>query len=229
MLPRSNVDRLRDSAPVILPSVLLCDFTNLESEVRRFEAAGAQALHLDVMDGCFVPNLTFGLPIVKAFRRLTDLPLDVHLMIAHPDRYIEQFFEAGADLLTIHSEAVDDPRPILERIRRLGAGAGIALNPSTPVESLDGCLDLCDLALVMSVPAGFGAQQFNPVVLDKIERLRDLTAGRVMLEVDGGINHTTIGRCAAAGAAYFVVGSAITSQPEYARPLQELGALLETP
>lgn len=226
MSPRSNVERLRAIDPVILPSVLMCDFSNLEREVRRFEEAGATGFHLDVMDGSFVPNFTFGLPIVQAFRRLTELPLDVHLMIVEPARYIEPFFDAGADLLTIHIEAVQNPRPVLERIQELGAGAGIALNPATPVSAIESCLDLCDLALVMSVPAGFGAQQFDPVALDKLNRLRQVTEGRVMLEVDGGVNKTTIERCAAAGAGYFVVGSAITGLPDYGSGFRELNALV---
>src|SRR5690606_21752604 len=127
-------------------------------------------LHLDVMDGNFVPNLTYGMPVVAALRRLTDLPLDVHLMISHPEQYIDQFYEAGADVLTIHVEAVSDPRPVLARIRELGMGAGLALNPETPLEQVAGALDLCDLVLAMSVKAGFGGQKFNAVALDKLRK-----------------------------------------------------------
>ena len=225
MSPNANVERLRHAAPAILPSLLLCDFSNLEREVRLLEAAGAEALHLDVMDGCFVPNITYGMPIVAAARRLTDLPLDVHLMIMEPAKYVAAFCEAGADLLTIHVETNGDARPVLEHIRKLGMGAGIALDPATPLSSIEGCLDLCDLVLVMSVPAGFGKQAFDTVALDKLRRLRELTDERTMLEVDGGVNRETIGSCAQAGAGLFVVGSAIFSQDQYGPVLEELSAL----
>ena len=228
MSRRANVGRLREAAPVILPSLLLCDFGNLEREVRRLEEAGVQALHLDVMDGCLVPNFTYGLPIVAALRRLTDMPLDVHLMIVNPEKYLAAFYEAGSDVMTIHIEAVADPRPVLQRIRELGAGAGLALNPATPLSRIEDCLDLCDLVLTMSVPAGFGKQAFDVSVLDKVRRLRALVGDRVMLEVDGGINASTTRSCAEAGVEYFVVGSAIFGQAEYGpivRQLQELAAI----
>jgi ribulose-phosphate 3-epimerase len=225
MSPNANVERLRHAAPAILPSLLLCDFSNLEREVRLLEEAGAEALHLDVMDGCFVPNITYGMPIVAAARRLTDLPLDVHLMIMDPGKYVAAFCEAGADLLTIHVETNGDSRPVLEHIRKLGMGTGIALDPATPLSRIEGCLDLCDLVLVMSVPAGFGKQAFDPVALDKLRRLRQWTDERTILEVDGGVNRQTIGSCAQAGAGLFVVGSAIFSQDEYGPVLEELSAL----
>lgn len=221
----ANVERLRDAAPAVLPSLLLCDFSNLEREVRRLEAAGAEALHLDVMDGCFVPNITYGMPIVAAARRLTDLPLDVHLMIMDPAKYVAAFCEAGADVLTIHVEINGDSRPVLEHIRKLGMGAGVALDPATPLSRIESCLDLCDLVLVMSVPAGFGKQPFAPVALDKLRRVREMTDPRVMVEVDGGVNRETIGSCAQAGAGLFVVGSAIFSQDQYGPVLDELSAL----
>ncbi len=227
-MPKSfNVGRLRDAAPAILPSILLCDFGNLEREIRQLEEAGVPGLHLDVMDGHFVPNFTFGMPIVETIRRLTDLLLDVHLMIDRPERYVEAFCQAGANVVTVHAEATREPVRVLERIREQGAEAGIALNPATPLETLEGCLEACDLALVMSVPAGFGGQSFDEVALEKLERLRDRVQDRVMLEVDGGVNESTIARCARAGAQYFVVGSAITRSPNYAQAvarLQELAA-----
>jgi ribulose-phosphate 3-epimerase len=225
MPDRSNLSRLREASPMVLPSLLACDFGNLEREVRRLEAAGVQGLHLDVMDGCFVPNLTFGLPILEALRRLTDLPLDVHLMIVQPGRYADRFIDAGADVVTFHIEAVDDPRPLLARIRERGAGAGIALNPATPLEQIEGCLDLCDLVLVMSVPAGFGGQSFDEVALDKLRRLRDLVPAEMMLEVDGGVNDRTIARCAAAGARYFVAGTAIFGHSDYTFIVRQLTEL----
>ena len=146
MLQRANLEKLRSGGPMILPSLLLCDFGNLEREVRRLEEAGVRALHLDVMDGIFVPNISFGMPIVAAVRRLTDLPLDVHLMIVHPERYVEQFREAGADVLTIHVEAVDDPRPVLERSASWGPGRGSRLNPAHaggPLEAAWTCATWC--------------------------------------------------------------------------------------
>lgn len=222
MIRLKPLDRLRHSVPAVLPSLLLCDFGNLEREVRRLEEAGVPGLHLDVMDGSFVPNLSYGMPIVAAIRRLTDLPLDVHLMIQRPQNYVKQFREAGADSLTIHIEAVEDPRPVLEQIRSLGCGAGIALNPRTPISRLESCLDLCDLVLVMSVEAGFGGQSFNPVALDKLRQVRSLVGPNVLLEIDGGINLKTISQASAAGAQLFVIGSAIFGQPDYQQAVTEL-------
>jgi ribulose-phosphate 3-epimerase len=224
MSGRDRLAELRDAAPVVLPSLLQCDFGNLEREVRALEAAGVAALHLDVMDGCFVPNLTFGLPIVEALRRLTHLPLDVHLMIVQPERYIEQFIRAGADLVTFHAEAVTEPRRLLSRISELGAAGGMACNPSTPLAQLAGCggLDLCDLVLVMSVPAGFGGQPFDPVALDRLRHLRQLLPTETLLEVDGGVNESTIADCAEAGADLLVVGSAIFRHADYAPVVRQL-------
>lgn len=216
---------LHAAVPLVGPSLLACDFANLQREIRRVEAAGARILHLDVMDGHFVPNLSFGLPIVEAARRVTDLPLDVHLMISEPGRYLRQFRQAGADLLTIHIEAVPEPEPLLREIRRLGAGAGITLNPPTPLSQLQDCLPHCDLVLVMSVMPGFGGQQFDPVALEKLRGLRGLAGAGVLLSVDGGINRQTLGACAAAGADLFVVGSSLFSQDDYGRYIAELTEL----
>ena len=225
MTRRHSLARLREAAPVVLPSLLLCDFGNLEREIRTLEAAGVRALHLDVMDGHFVPNLTYGMPIVEACRRLTELPIDVHLMISEPQKYIRPFFDAGADNLTIHVEAVADPRPVLQEIRSLGAGAGLALNPATPLLVVEPALDLCDVVLVMSVPAGFGGQKFHPIAIDKLRQLRQITRPDVLLEVDGGISGKTIASCAQAGAQLFVVGSAIFQGSDYAAAVSELTAL----
>jgi ribulose-phosphate 3-epimerase len=222
------MDQLRRAAPVILPSLLLCDFGNLEREVARLEAAGIEALHLDVMDGHFVPNLTYGMPIVQALDRLTDMPLDVHLMISDPARYLPEFIEAGADIITFHIEAVEDPAPALDRIAALGACPGLALNPQTPLSRVEPYLDQCEVVLVMSVPAGFGGQAFDPVALEKLNSLRSATAGRVALQVDGGVNPDTIGDCARAGAELFVVGSAIFRQADYATAVSELRSLAES-
>jgi ribulose-phosphate 3-epimerase len=219
------LDELHAAAPLVAPSLLACDFAELREEIRRIEEAGARVLHLDIMDGHFVPNLSFGIPVVEAVRRSTDLPLDVHLMISEPARYVERFRKAGADLLTVHIEVLDDPRPLLEKIRALGAGVGISLNPPTPVETLDGCLDLCDLVLVMSVMPGFGGQAFEPVALEKLRRLRSSVGDDVLLSIDGGVNLETVGDCAEAGADLFVAGSALFSQDNYGRFIQQMDGL----
>ncbi len=211
----------------MLPSLLLCDFGNLERELARLTEAGVRGLHLDVMDGVFVPNFTYGMTIVAAIRKLTDLPLDVHLMMVEPQRYAAEFVAAGADVLTIHAEAVDDVPDVLEQIRQLGAGAGVALNPGTPLEVLDQAWDLCDLVLLMSVEAGFGGQAFQPVTLEKLRAARQRAGRDLLLEVDGGINRDTIRDCALAGADLFVVGSAIFRNGEYGSAVADLHSLAQ--
>ncbi|MDZ4819127.1 MAG: ribulose-phosphate 3-epimerase [Planctomycetota bacterium] len=214
---------VRTSGAVVLPSVLFCDFAHLADEIARLEEAGAQALHLDVMDGIFVPNITYGMPIVAAVRSCTKLPIDVHLMIADPAKYIDQFRDAGADSMTIHLEAVPEPRPVLDRIRKLGADAGLAINPPTPVAHVVPHLASCDMVLVMSVMPGFGGQSFQPIALEKLRYLRNLpAASHLLLEVDGGVNHDTIGSCAEAGATLFVAGSAVFKQPDYRQAIADL-------
>ena len=215
---------LQQAAPALLPSLLLCDFGNLEREIRRLEEADVKCLHLDVMDGQFVPNCTYGMTIVAAVRKLTKLPLDVHLMIANPQRYVAEFRKAGADIITFHIEAEPNPRPVLEEIRSLGALAGIVLNPGTPVSAIAGCLDLCDVVLVMSVQAGFGGQSFNPIALEKLGEVRRL-APHVLLEIDGGVNEDTVQRCVAAGAQLLVVGSAIFGHKDYGQSVRRLNGL----
>jgi ribulose-phosphate 3-epimerase len=172
-----------------------------------------------------VPNLTFGMPIVEAARRVTDLPLDVHLMIERPDKYFKQFREAGADTMTIHAEAVPDPRPLLDRIRKLGAVAGLAVNPPTPLAKIEACLPHCDLVLAMSVMPGFGGQEFDPVALEKIRALRARADVTALIEVDGGVNLQTIAACAEAGADLLVTGAAIFHNDDYAAAIHELAAL----
>jgi len=216
---------LHTSVPLVEPSLLACDFARLGREIRQVEEAGAKILHLDVMDGHFVPNISFGVPIVAAVRRVTDLPLDVHLMISEPGRYLRPFREAGADLMIVHIEAVPQPGPVLEEIRSLGAGVGISLNPPTPVSSVEPYLELCDLVLVMSVMPGFGGQEFEPSAVDKLRRLREAAGPRVLLSVDGGIHRETIGPCAEAGADLFVTGSALFSHRNYGQFIQEMTGL----
>ncbi len=200
--------------PVIVPSMLLCDFGDLEREIRRLEDAGFATIHLDVMDGVFVPNFSYGLTIVEAVRRITELPLDVHLMMVQPQKYVARFREAGADMMTFHAEAVDDVSQVVAAIRQCGAAVGIAINPATTVDVILPVTQEIDVALIMTVQAGFGGQSFQPSPLDKIARLRSRRPD-LLIEVDGGINETTIGTCAVHGADIFVVGSAIFSTNDY--------------
>jgi ribulose-phosphate 3-epimerase len=226
MTRQSTIAELHTSPPVVLPSLLLCDFGNLELEVRRLEAAGARALHLDVMDGVFVDNITYGMPIIEAVRRVTDLPLDVHLMIAKPMDYIDAFADAGASTMTIHAEAVDDPRPVLEKIRERDAVAGLAINPPTPLEAIASALPYCDLVLCMSVMPGFGAQTFDRVALEKLRALKEQRGDSLLLEVDGGVNERTILECVRAGAQLLVTGAAVfRSGVSYEESLKKLTAL----
>ena len=210
------------AAPLIGPSLLACDFARLGEEIRLVEEAGAKVLHLDIMDGNFVPNLSFGLPVVEAIRRSTRLPLDVHLMIRDPGRYVRRFRDAGADMLTFHIEEVPDPVSLLEEIRSLGAAAGLSLNPPTDVSLIEPYLDHCDLVLVMSVMPGFGGQEFDEAALGKLERLDELAGSRLILSVDGGVNRDTIGRCTAAGAKMCVAGTALFGADDYKGRMKEL-------
>jgi ribulose-phosphate 3-epimerase len=219
---------LRELAPAVEPSLLGCDFGHLAQEVEHLEEAGAKVFHLDVMDGHFVPNLSFGLPVVAAVRRATKRPLDVHLMIAVPERYIEQFRDAGADLITFHIEAVPEPGPLLERIRSVGAAAGLTLNPYTHVSEIEPYLELCDLILVMSVNPGFGGQEFEPAALEKLRWLKERAGPNVLLSVDGGVNPQTIADCARAGADLLVVGTALLNHSDYRRRLAQMTKLVRS-
>jgi ribulose-phosphate 3-epimerase len=216
--------RLRATTPLILPSILACDFGHLEREIELVEQAGAKALHLDVMDGHFVPNISFGIPVVEAARRATDLPLDVHLMIDQPEQYIEPFREAGADGMTIHVEAVPNPRHVLEKIRSLGAWAGLALSPPTPLSAIESSLPYCDLILVMSVMPGFGGQLFDAGALEKLRALRARNVNDALLEVDGGVTTETIGSCTEAGVDLCVTGTAVFHSDDYSAAMRELEA-----
>ncbi len=194
----------------ILPSVLAADWAHIGDSVQKVMAAGADIVHLDVMDGHFVPNISFGPDMVKAIRGITDARLDVHLMIAPVDPYIDAFAKAGADVITIHPEAGPHLHRSLSAIRQLGKKAGVALNPATPVATIEHVLDEIDLVLVMSVNPGFGGQAFIPSSLEKLDRVRAMTAGRdIDIEVDGGITAETAGPVAGAGANWLVAGSAV--------------------
>jgi ribulose-phosphate 3-epimerase len=199
-------------APIISPSILAADFARLGEEARAVQAAGADWLHVDVMDGHFVPNLTIGPDVVKALKPHVSIPMDVHLMIAPVDPYLEAFREAGADHITIHPEAGPHLDRSLKRIRELGAKAGVAFNPSTPPDVIEWMLDDVDLVLVMSINPGFGGQKFMPSQLAKISRLRAMieASGRdIALEVDGGVTPETASLCLQAGAGALVAGTAV--------------------
>ena len=210
---------------LIAPSILSADLGNLASEIRDVEAAGADYIHIDVMDGHFVPNITWGTPIVAAARKVTALPLDVHLMISEPDRYIESFAEAGADLIGIHIEADHHAQRTLTRIRALGKKSCITLNPQTPVASIEHVLDVVDQVLLMSVNPGFGGQKFLPLVIRKTEELRARISAlglQVDIEVDGGISAETARSVVEAGANVLVAGNAVFGQKDRKASIEQI-------
>jgi ribulose-phosphate 3-epimerase len=212
----------------IAPSLLAADLGRLAEQLAAVEAAGADWLHIDVMDGVFVPNLTFGAKVIDTCRRLTKLPLDVHLMVVEPEKYFESFANAGAATLTIHAEAAPHLHRQLARIRELGCGAGAVVNPGTPVEVLRDVAGDLDLLLVMSVNPGFGGQKFIPGSVDRIARARallDAAGSRAALEVDGGVARDTITACWRAGADTFVAGVAVFNAPDPGAEVRALRAL----
>ena len=209
----------------IAPSILSADFTKLGQQIEIVEGAGASLLHVDVMDGRFVPNITVGLPVVKAISRATQLPIDAHLMIVEPGRYAEQFVKAGAQMVSIHIEADPHAHRTLSAIRAAGAQAGIVVNPATPLSALDEAIKFVDYVLLMSVNPGFGGQEFIPESLDKVRRLRKMIDERGLkarIEIDGGIDAENIAEVASAGAEIIVSGSAIFGAPDPAVALRKL-------
>jgi ribulose-phosphate 3-epimerase len=209
----------------IAPSVLSADLGRLREQVNRVVEGGAEWIHVDVMDGHFVPNLTFGAPMIRGLRRLTDRPLDVHLMVRHPERYIEEYADAGANLFTFHPEATVHVQRHLAAARERGMLAGLALNPSTPVGFAEEVLDDLDLVLVMSVNPGYGGQSYLPAATDKIRRVRallDQAGSRATLEVDGGITTDTITEAWLAGADTFVAGTAVFGADDPAQAVRDL-------
>lgn len=213
---------------MIAPSILSADFCRLGEEITQVVADGADVIHIDVMDGHFVPNITIGPLVVDAVRKITKAPLDVHLMISNPDQYLEAFAEAGADWITVHVETCHHLHRTIDAIKKLGKKAGAVLNPATPLTTLDYILDDLDLVMLMSVNPGFGGQKFIPSAIDKVRRLKAMIDQRGLqtgIEIDGGVSPATIGAIAKAGANIFVAGSAVFSQENYATIIAELKRL----
>ncbi|MGD8259188.1 MAG: ribulose-phosphate 3-epimerase [Desulfobacterales bacterium] len=207
---------------LIAPSILSADFARLGDEVKAVEKAGADWIHADIMDGHFVPNITYGPIIIEAVRHITSLPIDVHLMIENPDTYIPAFAQAGASLISVHIETCPHLNRTVQLIRECGAQPGVVLNPSTPVDSLEWVLEYVDYVLIMSVNPGFGGQSFIANSLNKVRQLRDMIRGRnlkTMIEIDGGVNEKTIKEIADSGADVFVAGSAIFDSKDYKKTI----------
>ncbi len=214
---------------MIAPSILSADFSRLGEEIRAVEKAGADVIHVDVMDGHFVPNITIGPLVVKAVRKVTRLPLDVHLMISDPDRYLDDFARAGADWITVHVETCPHLHRTIDAIKQLGKKAGAVLNPATPLETLHYVLSELDLVMLMSVNPGFGGQSFIPSTPAKIRALKALIDQQglaIGIEVDGGIGTNTLAEVAGAGANIFVAGSAVFGQPDYGQVIAAMRSIL---
>ena len=226
LMSRQRVlNQLAANGPIIAPSVLKCDFGNLAREIELLSRAETGVLHLDVMDGRFVPNLSYGPMVIERLRDLTTMTFDAHLMISDPARYLDDYVKAGCDAITFHVEAETDARPLLRRIKEAGVVAGLAVNPGTSIERIADLLPECDLVLVMSVEPGFGGQSFIPDSLDKIRQLTALVSSETVISVDGGIGPVTIAAAAEAGASLFVAGSAVFDQPDYRSAIAELREL----
>ncbi len=214
---------------LIAPSILSADFSKLGDEIRAVEAAGADWIHIDVMDGHFVPNITIGPLIVEAARRVTELPLDVHLMIENPERYIKDFADAGADLIAVQAETCVHLHRTVQMIKEIGLRAGVVLNPSTPLSAVEWVLNNVDFVMIMSVNPGFGGQDFIPNSLDKIRELRGMIQKNglsTLIEIDGGVNEKTIKNISDAGVDVFVAGSAIFGSPDYKKTIAKFRELI---
>ena len=207
----------------ISPSILASDFANLGNEIKRMDASGADYIHIDVMDGCFVPNITFGMPVISAVRKYTDKPFDVHLMIDAPERYLEEFKKAGADIITVHAEATTHLHRTLQAIKALGIKAGVALNPGTDESAVKYVLDELDMILVMTVNPGYGGQKFIDATVEKIRRIKEMIGDRnIDIEVDGGISSSNSHIVCEAGANVLVAGSAIFNAPSAKEEIEKM-------
>ena len=224
----ASLAALRLQLPVIAPSMLKCDFGNLRREIELLDRATAAVLHWDVMDGHFVPNLSYGAMLIERVRPLTRAFFDAHLMISDPAKYLDEYVKAGCQAITFHIEAVPQPLPLLRRIREAGCLAGIAINPKTPVSAIASTVGECDLVLVMSVEPGFGGQSFIPAAIEKASEVRALFGPLVLISIDGGIGPKTISGPAGAGVDLFVAGSSVFDTPDYGQAIQGMAALART-
>jgi ribulose-phosphate 3-epimerase len=209
----------------IAPSILSADFADLANQIKLVEKGGADWIHVDVMDGNFVPNITIGPPVVKSLRKVTKLPLDTHLMVADADLYLEAFKEAGSDRLTVHVEACKHLHRTVERIKQLGMSAGVTLNPATPAESLKEILSYVDLVLIMTVNPGFGGQKFIQTMLHKVREIREMAYAlnpKIHIQIDGGVDETNIASLVRAGASVFVAGNSIFSKKDVSKAVRDL-------
>ncbi len=223
MLTRDEMlSHLKAHRPVVAPSMLKCDFGNLHREVEMLDSAAASLLHWDVMDGHFVPNLSYGPMVIDRVRGLTRTPFDAHLMISDPAKYLDEYVKAGCEAITFHLEAVPQPVSLLREIRKRDLVAGLAINPGTPFSAAEPFLTECDLFLVMSVNPGFGGQKFIADVVPKIAAARAIGGNDLVISVDGGIGKSTIALCAEAGCDVFVAGSSVFDEPNYAAAIAEL-------
>lgn len=213
------------TGPIIAPSMLKCDYARLGDQIAQLDRAGAKVLHWDVMDGHFVPNLSYGAMVIAGLRKQTDLFFDAHLMISDPEKYLDDYIKAGCDAITFHIEAVPDPRSLLKRIRNSGVLAGLAINPKTTVDGVMRVLDDVDLVLIMSVEPGFGGQSFMPEVLPKLAHLKKAANPRTLLSIDGGIGPETIQAASKAGARLFVAGSSVFDTSDFAQAMDSIAAL----
>ena len=222
MTDSNTKHKLLSAAPVIAPSMLKCDFGNLHREVELLDATDAPVLHWDVMDGHFVPNLSYGAMLIERVRPLTSAFFDAHLMISNPEKYVDDYIKAGCDSITVHIEALPEPQGLLDHLHSAGVVPGLAISPQTPLEKIEPYLASCGLVLVMSVEPGFGGQSFIETSPERIRQLKSMISPETILSVDGGVDPGTIGAAARAGANYFVVGSAIFSQSDYSNAVSEL-------
>lgn len=210
---------------ILAPSLLACDFSDIKSQLSIIHEAGAEFLHLDVMDGIFVPNISFGQPLIKSLRKNCKMIFDVHLMITQPERYIDDFIEAGADIITIHSEATDKCKETLKYIRSKGIKNAVSVKPKTPINEIYNLLDFCDMVLIMSVEPGFGGQKFMPDMLEKVRELQKEISRRgldIDIEIDGGIDASNAALCVKAGVNILVAGSSVFKKPDISAAVKEI-------